>query len=765
MKIKNLFRYLFGLLVISGVFLVGCGSNNSVQSISLKGYEQGQIIETCIGEFNFEDYSLDVVYKNNTISNVQLTSSMIKDTDLLKFYQEGEHLITIVYKNAEYQFNIRVLRFQFDETVVLNDLQLTYTGQDIVVEVEGNVPAGTQIIYPQGNVFKNAGTYDMTAVLQCENYISKTLTARITVNKAEYDLTNAKLYSNTVTYNGQKQGISLKGSPFVDEIGNTIYSDVVMPQGVDVTYSIAKIKDEEGYTISAPQEIEGNSATDAGTYRVTAKFKGDAVNYNIINDSVAILVIEKSAISTENIVIEDKQTIYTGAENSIEVVNINEISNKLNSTYYIKKIKDSLGNDVQEQAILGNSCIDAGVYKIEVVFNVIDTYKKNYYPNPSSKTAILTIERASYEQDVEDIYLEEYSYIFEKDNEYTISLDGALPLGVDAQFKIVDKNNTTIQGEHCDVINEVEDEQGNIISTIHKSYKFKVVEAGEYDCIVNFEHSNPNYYPIQPKSNRFFIDSKIKEVEVLNNSEPIQSLIGQFDFKNCYIKTIDLDDVELDIEISQDMVFPGEEDKFNTLGINTIKMIYEGIVFEIQIDVKEFVFDDNVNMNDVVTDYTGDNISTTVNNLPTGASVTYAIMKYADGNGNYVTSEAVQGLNSAREPGKYIVTAVIEHSNYITKTVKANLQINLLEYVPEFNDLTVAYDGNSHSLEVFNIPSDIVVSYYIKKVKNHLNEDVSDSYNVGNSASEIGTYQIEVTFGYPDYYKAINSVTAYLIIN
>ena len=99
----------------------------------------------------------------------------------------------------------------------------------------------------------------------------KTLSAKLTITKANYDMTGVTFANKEVTYNGSAQTLVISGT---------------LPTGVTVSYEYA-----QGETVltSEPQN--------AGTYAVTAKFTvEDTDNYNTIPDMHATLTIAKANI-------------------------------------------------------------------------------------------------------------------------------------------------------------------------------------------------------------------------------------------------------------------------------------------------------------------------------------------------------------------------------------------------------------------------------------------------------------------------------------
>ena len=137
---------------------------------------------------------------------------------------------------------------------------VTYNGETHSLAVTG-LPEGVEVTYVNNNK-TNAGTYTVTAkFVASANYNELAdMTATLTVEKAVYDMSGVKLEDKTIVADGNAQSITIGGT---------------LPDGVTVTY-------------------EGNGQTDAGEYTVTAKFSGDAANYEPILDKTAKLTITQA---------------------------------------------------------------------------------------------------------------------------------------------------------------------------------------------------------------------------------------------------------------------------------------------------------------------------------------------------------------------------------------------------------------------------------------------------------------------------------------
>ena len=487
--------------------MVACNQDEVVKSISLNGYSSETPLEFKMGQFSANGYTITVINDKNETQEIPLTEDMISETDKLKFFQEGKNEITISYKGASTSVAINVSRNEFSENVQLKGVTTVYTGNSFTVEVEGDIPGGTKILYPQGNTFQNAGAYDMTAILQCDGYVTKTLTARIVVEKATYDVSNAQLYNETFEYDKNSHGIAVKGKPLESDDGKIFYEPASLPQNVSVSYSIIKVKNGTGVAIAEDKQqvLEGNKAIDAGTYKVCARFKGDVSNYNAIPDSVAYFTIERAAYDMSKVEFLDETVTYSGEEYSLSIAEDSKMPLDVEISYQIKQLKDGAGVAVSDVFKAGNTATNAGLYAVKVSFQIIGKNAENYVTSPFEKEAYLTIQRASYESEM-DVYLDSQWFAFEENKTYEIEFVCPLPEGVTPQFTITDENGEVMDGMMQVV---TDDEHGE--NTAKKTYKylFTVPAAGEYTCVITYKHSNANYEAIRLTLEAWmFIDNK-----------------------------------------------------------------------------------------------------------------------------------------------------------------------------------------------------------------------------------------------------------------
>lgn len=426
----------------------GCAGNASVTSVSIKNNEDAIGVE--MGQFNYGDYTVVVKYSDNTTEEVPLTEEMVPVYERLKFYRVGKQVVKVTYKNRSCEMLINVVRASLDKRIELKDKTAVYTGQPVALEVEGDVPTDVTVRYPNGNSYTDAGTYTVTAVCFGDNYESVELSATLTIEKASYDVSSIEFNDETFVYDGNPKSIALTG----------------LPDGVSVKYKIG--------------EREGNSATNAGTYRVVASFLSDNPNYNSIDDISATLTINKAEYADFDLDFKDKNAVYSGHSHAIEA-DLTQVPNGVATYYSIRKIKNAKGAEVTcEEEANKNYATDAGTYIVRVYFVVADTLN---YENIAPKSATLFIDRAEYV--IDDAFMDGKYYVYDGEPK-SIALTGknvggepVLPAGVGVAYThrlVKDGLGNEVDGAVC---------EGNAVTN-----------AGTYEITANLTSANENYKEI-----------------------------------------------------------------------------------------------------------------------------------------------------------------------------------------------------------------------------------------------------------------------------
>ena len=168
------------------------------------------------------------------------------------------------YNDTEFSLTIAKATYVMSG-IKFEDDSVPYNGEEQSLAISGDLPDGVTVTY-EGNGMTNVGEYNVTASFTGDyaNYNEiNDMTAKLTITKADYDMSGITFADDSVLYNGEEQSLAISGT---------------LPAGVTVTY-------------------EGNDKIAAGTYTITAKFAVGNVNYNAIPDMTATLTIEKGVPS------------------------------------------------------------------------------------------------------------------------------------------------------------------------------------------------------------------------------------------------------------------------------------------------------------------------------------------------------------------------------------------------------------------------------------------------------------------------------------
>lgn len=142
---------------------------------------------------------------------------------------------------------------------------VTYNGSVQIID-QGSItglPVGAVVsveYYKDGQAVNDAitaGEYDVKVSVMATGYYSTSITTKLIINKATYNMSGITFTNKTVTENGDSHSITINGT---------------LPAGVSVSYI-------------------NNGQTQPGTYTITANFHGDSTNYNPIPSKQAILTI------------------------------------------------------------------------------------------------------------------------------------------------------------------------------------------------------------------------------------------------------------------------------------------------------------------------------------------------------------------------------------------------------------------------------------------------------------------------------------------
>lgn len=246
--------------------------------------------------------------------------------------KEGYNIKTL---NATLTIN----KATFDKAT-FNPVTVTYDGNPHSVTVS-NVPASAKITYSSNvagikNTATDAGVYNVSAVIEDKNFITKELNTTLTINKAKFD--NVTFTDETITYDGQEHSLVIKGD---------------IPSTATVTYSSTT----PGVT---------NSATNVGEYIVKVVLTDK--NYETKEMSAKLTILKANF---NNVEFKSETFEYDGKPHSISV------TGNIPSTATVNYTSDVEG--------VTNEATEIGVYNITATISA---------PNFETKvlTAKLTIQ-------------------------------------------------------------------------------------------------------------------------------------------------------------------------------------------------------------------------------------------------------------------------------------------------------------------------------------------------------------------------------------
>lgn len=453
MKRERLFTLLVLIATVAILTLVGCKKNDNLTSISLKDHDPNVAVEIEVGEFDYSAYTVIMAYESGRTEELALTEEMIEETDLFKLYQIGEHEITVRHAKQAYTFKVSVKRSTFADLSLPENNVFTYDGTAHTIEVDGNIPANAVVTYLGGNSFVNAGTYDVTAVVSCEGYVTETLSTTVTIERAKYDMSGVKLEGKEVVYDGTAHSLEISGT---------------LPEGVSApTYTIDEMKTE--------------SVTDVGEYTVVATFANKDPNYEDIPAMEATLKITPAKYTVKGVdlvfknageqIISNDTKIYDGKIVTFDLNDYNKLSEKLSVSFLVCD---------QDEKVLATSnqnthMINVGVYTVKVEFSMEDG--KNYEPiEPLVRTfEVLPADHPP----IENIQFISAQTIYDG-KAHSLEMEGKLPAGVTVSYEYY--------------------KDGDLVLGADGKAAQSVTDAGRYTVKAVFSHTDMNYKELSPLS-------------------------------------------------------------------------------------------------------------------------------------------------------------------------------------------------------------------------------------------------------------------------
>ena len=303
-----------------------------------------------------------VFYFYNDGNNLQPETKIDAGTYSVTYWVKGDTFHTDTEKET---FEVTIAKAKYNTSnIVFENKTVVYDGQPHSITNSGTKPTDYVLEY-SGNGQVNAGEYDIVmnfTGVDTKNYeILESRTKRLTILRADPVYTAPTIKS--LTYSGAAQALlnagtssngvfsySLDNATWIDTIpttinagdytvyyklsGNSNYNEVESSLQVTIDkaqYDMDSVtfangskvynKNPQGLEISGdlPNGVEVSYfgiATNVGTYTITAKFTGDANNYELIDDMTATLTITKANLSS-SIPTGIENLVYTGSAQAL----------------------------------------------------------------------------------------------------------------------------------------------------------------------------------------------------------------------------------------------------------------------------------------------------------------------------------------------------------------------------------------------------------------------------------------------------------------
>lgn len=393
--------------------------------------------------------------------------------------ETGTYIITALcygdnYETTELKATLKIVSATYDMSdIKFESASFDYDGTPKSISITGNLPEGVKVDYKIGerntNFATDAGIYTVTASFSSINPNYKTIcdmSATLTINKAKYRDFNVNFNNKNVIYNSHSCSIE---------------ADLTqIPKGIETYYSIKKIKNAKGEAVTSEEELNKNTATDAGTYIVRINFVvSDSSNFESIAPKEAILVIERAEYVIDDAFMDSQYHVYDGTAKSI-VLTGNDIGTQpvlpagVTVTYSYRQIKDRNGNEIDGVVCEGNSVTDAGTYEISA--HLVSTNEN--FKEIDDITGIL------------EIALAEYENVYTIMNDMTVQYDG------NSHSIIANCSNLPDTVTLKYFVKMTKNKDGVTIENPVESEGNSAIEAGTYEITVVFENFNKNYAEI-----------------------------------------------------------------------------------------------------------------------------------------------------------------------------------------------------------------------------------------------------------------------------
>ena len=405
MKMKNPVMTVLLPLVSLGLGAVSssCGFASEISGIRMSNTEVQNVY---YGNFSYEGINVTIDYRDGSYQEIPLTEEMIPEVEQLKFFKMGPQAIEVVYRGRfKTTMNVEVLLNQFKDSYALNGYTCYYDGEPHAVTLNQELPEGATISYPYGNIFTNAGVYEVKGVLSKNGYESKELSTLLTILPALRNVDDIIFEDTTLIYNGELRAIEAKN----------------VPEGIEVEYST--------YEFNTGTRI--NKVVNAGVYRVVAHFVDTNPNYAKIPDKEAILTIEKAKFDLSGVTLPDYVKEYDGLNYQPAITNAQALPAGMEVNY---ACFDEAGNPVSSNAAVGT-------YKMVASFS--GGLSDNYLPIEPLEATLKVTHRIIKLAD--KVSFESKTVNFDEQMNYSLAVSGEIPDTVEVTY---DKENLHYAGEY-----------------------------------------------------------------------------------------------------------------------------------------------------------------------------------------------------------------------------------------------------------------------------------------------------------------------------
>lgn len=462
------------------------------------------------------------------------------------------------------------------------------------------------------------------------------------------------------------------------------------------------------------------------------------ITINYSNCSCDMKITVKRA-SLDDVVFEDKTVVYTGNP-------------------FVMEVSGDIPSDVVVRYPNGNTFSNAGNYEITAI-----CYGDNY--ETKELYATLTIKKATY--DLSDIKFENKTFVYDKSPK-SLAITGTLPEGVSVEYRIGDKKgNSEINAGEYTVVASFISKNANYESIPDKTAVLKINKAKYADIKVSLKDKNVVY---SGHSNSIETDlsavpsgvSTYYTIQKIKNAKGESVVSAEVDGNSTIVAGTYI--VRLYFKVSDTLNFE------NIAPISAILFV-DRAVYELKnvfMYSNSFVYDGTEKTISLSGEINGQQPA-----LPFGIDVDYSYKQIKDEKGNEIDGISQNG-NSVINAGTYEISAHLTSSDENYKEISdiiGILEIRQAEYenlIISMSDLTVRYDGNAHSITVVasNLPDTVSINYTIKMTQKSTGEDIENPVaKNGNSATEVGTYEIVATFVNSNKnYAEITSISAILVV-